>query len=60
VYLWEEQFSTHEAERLMDEAGQSVDGRIDAHAAAVILQSFIDAHPAGVALPEPVERVADL
>jgi putative holliday junction resolvase len=59
VYLWEEQFSTHEAERLMDEVGRSVEGRIDAHAAAVILQSFIDAHPAGVALPERVESAVD-
>jgi putative Holliday junction resolvase len=57
VYLWEEQFSTHEAERLMDEVGRSVEGRIDAHAAAVILQSFIDAHPAGVAFPEPVQKI---
>jgi putative Holliday junction resolvase len=55
VYLWEEQFSTHEAERLIEEAGRSVEGRIDAYAAAVILQSFIDAHPAGAALPESIK-----
>jgi putative Holliday junction resolvase len=56
VYLWDEQFSTLEAERLMVEAGSRPDGQIDDRAAAVILQSFIDAHPAGVPLPAPVKH----
>src|SRR5205823_5805238 len=47
VYLWEEQFSSLEAERLMEEAGHRGTGRVDAGAAAVILQSFIEAHPLG-------------
>ncbi len=56
VYLWDEQFSTFEAERLMEEAGSRTEGRIDDRAAAVILQSFIDAHPPGTPLPAPVRR----
>jgi putative Holliday junction resolvase len=56
VYLWEEQFSSFEAERLIRESGQRITGRIDAGAAAVILQSFIDAHPAGTPLPEPFKK----
>ena len=58
VYLWEEQFSSLEAERLAEEAGTRLHGRIDAHAAAVILQSFIDTHPPGAPLPAPVKRVS--
>jgi putative Holliday junction resolvase len=55
VYLWEEQFSSLEAERLAEERGVRLSGRIDDHAAAVILQSFIDAHPPGTPLPQPVK-----
>ncbi len=55
VYLWEEQFSSLEAERLAEEAGIRLSGRIDDRAAAVILQSFIDAHPPGTPLPKPVK-----
>jgi hypothetical protein len=49
VVLWDERLSSWEASRLVegDDAGRrrSRDGRaIDAHAAAVILQSFLDSH----------------
>jgi putative Holliday junction resolvase len=57
VYLWDEQYSTFEAEQLAEEAGTRVTGRIDDLAAAVILQSFINAHPPGAALPLPVKEV---
>jgi putative Holliday junction resolvase len=44
VTLWDERLSTAEAERLTHEAGKRVDRqRIDAAAAAVILQSYLDA-----------------
>ncbi len=56
VYLWEEQFSTQEAEMLSEEAGKRPTGRIDDRAAAVILQSFIDAHREGEPLPPPLRR----
>jgi putative Holliday junction resolvase len=43
VILWDERLSTSEAERLVREAGKSVDREtIDAAAAAVILQSYLD------------------
>jgi len=46
VILWDEQFSTVEAERLIREAGNRVKReRIDAAAAAVILQTYLDAEP---------------
>jgi RNase H-fold protein (predicted Holliday junction resolvase) len=57
VYLWDEQYSTFEAEQLAEETGKHVTGRIDDRAAAVILQSFINAHPPGAALPLPVKKV---
>ena len=44
VILWDERLSTAQAERLMHDAGQRVRReRIDAAAAAVILQSYLDA-----------------
>ena len=55
VYLWEEQYSSFEAEQIAAEIGLDRAGRIDDRAAAVILQSFIDAHPAGIPLPAPVK-----
>ncbi len=45
VILWDERFSTVTAERLMREAGVSAQkgrGRVDAVAAAVILQDYLD------------------
>ncbi len=44
VVLWDERLSTAQAERLIHETGRSVQReRIDAAAAAVILQSYLDA-----------------
>nr|MBC7245750.1 Holliday junction resolvase RuvX [Chloroflexota bacterium] len=44
VILWDERLSTAQAERLIHETGKSVPReRIDALAAAVILQSYLDA-----------------
>lgn len=46
IVLWDERLSTVEAERILHEAGESsrqYRGRIDAVAAAVILQSYLDA-----------------
>jgi len=46
VVLWDERLSTAEAERLLRESGESsrqYRGRLDAVAAAVILQSYLDA-----------------
>jgi len=43
VLMWEEQFSTVQAEQLIHETGRRVNReRIDAAAAAVILQSYLD------------------
>jgi len=54
VYLWNERQSTQEAEELLAEAGRERPERIDAVAAAVILQEFLDARRAGEPWPEPV------
>lgn len=54
IYLWPEQFSSFEAEQLAAEAGTRPAARIDDRAAAVILQSFIDAHREGMELPDPL------
>lgn len=44
VVLWDERLSTAQAERLVHETGRSIQrDRIDALAAAVILQSYLDA-----------------
>ncbi len=43
VVLWDERFSTVEAERRLREAGHSLRGRkVDAEAAAIILQSYLE------------------
>ncbi len=55
IYLWEETFSTLEATRLLEEAGVKRRARVDDVAAAVILQSFIDAHPPGTDYPPLVK-----
>jgi putative holliday junction resolvase len=63
VYFWEEQYSSFIANEIADELsteiGKSVrrkaDERIDDRAAAVILQSFIGAHPPGTALPKSLK-----
>ncbi len=60
VYLWDEQFSTFEAEQLSALLDAPIDKRrpprIDDRAAALILQSFIDAHPPGTPLPPPIKQ----
>ncbi|MGQ9476295.1 MAG: Holliday junction resolvase RuvX [Actinomycetota bacterium] len=44
VVVWDERLSTVEAEKRLREAGKALRGRkVDAEAAAVILQSFLDA-----------------
>lgn len=49
VILWDERLSTAHAERLVHETGRSVQReRIDALAAAVILQSYLDAKRATI------------
>ena len=55
VYLWDETLSSEEAERIIAEAGQKRPDRIDAIAAAVILQTFLDEHPPGALYPPPVK-----
>lgn len=43
VILWDERFSTVEAEKRLREAGHSLRGRtVDAEAAAIILQSYLE------------------
>jgi putative Holliday junction resolvase len=46
VHLWDERLTTEEAAEIMRAQGkQPTPGWIDAVAAAVILQSYLDAHP---------------
>ncbi len=60
VYLWNERYSTDEAIELLTEAGRPVPRREDAVAAAVILQSFLDAlRDEGIPWPEPVAPAAE-
>jgi putative Holliday junction resolvase len=60
VYLWNERHSSQEAADLLAEAGRSQPQRVDAVAAAVILQSFLDAlRDEGVPWPEPVAPASE-
>lgn len=55
VELWDERLSTVESERILMEAGvrrEHRKERIDWMAAAVILQSYMDAHPVSEEVPE--------
>ena len=54
VYLWDERYSSQDAAELLDATGQDAPDRIDAFAAAVILQSFLEARREGLPWPEPV------
>lgn len=54
VYLWNERYSSQDAADLLAEAGRDRPERIDAVAAAVILQSFLDALHNGAAWPPAV------
>ena len=59
VETWDERFTTAEAERLLREAGAQPSrerGRVDAAAAAILLQSYLDAHRA----TDEVRRPPDL
>ncbi len=56
VYLWEETLTTSEAHDLVREHGLTNRARVDDIAAALILQSFLDAHRNGEPYPEPVPR----
>ncbi|NDJ84611.1 MAG: Holliday junction resolvase RuvX [Chloroflexi bacterium] len=53
IYLWDEGFSSVDAEAALQSAGKRPPGRIDAHAAAVILQTFLDAIREGRPWPAP-------
>lgn len=60
VYLWDERYSSWEAEERLAEAGSARPERVDAVAAAVILQSFLDTlRDEGTAWPEPVAPVSE-
>jgi putative Holliday junction resolvase len=54
VMLWNERYSTQDAEELLAEAGKPIPDRVDAVAAAVILSSFLEAHRDGTPWPDPV------
>jgi putative Holliday junction resolvase len=56
IYPWNEMLSTFTVESIAEELDEVLPDRIDDRAAAVILQSFIDAHPVGTPLPEPLNR----
>lgn len=55
VYLWNERYSSQDAEEILAEIGQDRPERIDAIAAAVILQSFLDETHNGEPWPDPVQ-----
>ncbi len=57
IYLWDEGMSSIDAVERLRDAGKRVPEREDAHAAAVILQSFLDALREGAAWPEPLTGV---
>lgn len=59
VYLWNERYSSQDAEELIAAQGRDLPDRIDAVAAAVILQSFLDAlRDEGFPWPAPVAPTA--
>jgi putative Holliday junction resolvase len=54
ICFWDEGLSSADAAQLLAETGQTRPERIDAHAAAFILQSFLDAIREGQPWPEPL------
>jgi putative Holliday junction resolvase len=55
VYLWNERYSSQDAEEILTATGKPLPDRIDAVAAAVILQSFLDTlRDEGIEWPAPV------
>ncbi len=59
VYLWNERYSTQEATELLAEAERPTPQRRDAVAAAVILQSFLEAMREGLPWPEAVRAAEE-
>lgn len=55
VRLWDETLTSEEAEAMLYDAGNRNRERIDDAAAAIILQSYLDALREGFAVPEAVE-----
>lgn len=55
IYLWDEGLSSYDAEEQLRSVGRSGLERVDAHAAAVILQTFLDTLREGEAWPEPLD-----
>jgi putative Holliday junction resolvase len=60
VRLWDETLSSEEAARMLGEGSQRARERIDDAAAAVILQSYLDALREGFAPPPAVPPAAEL
>lgn len=56
MYFWDEGLSSQDAEKTLRRHGKRQPQRIDAHAAAVILQSFLDALREGAPWPEAITR----
>ncbi|MCB9435872.1 MAG: Holliday junction resolvase RuvX [Anaerolineales bacterium] len=54
IYLWDEGLSSADAEENLHTIGKRVPERIDAYAAAVILQTFLDALREGTSWPDPL------
>ena len=54
VYLFNERYSSQEAEDILRSEGRDLPERIDAVAAAIILQGFLDARREGLPWPDPV------
>lgn len=60
VYFWDEGLTSMDAEALLRDTDQDIPERIDAHAAAVTLQSFLDAlRDYGAEWPEKVEAIEE-
>lgn len=60
VYFWDEGLTSVDAEALFHDTDQDIPERIDAHAAAVMLQSFLDAlRDYGAEWPEQVEAIEE-
>ncbi len=59
IYLWDESYSSAEAEEILDQIGAARPERLDGHAAAVILARFIAAHPPERPLPPPLKARSD-
>lgn len=56
IYFWDEGLSSQDAEATFRHQAKRQPQRIDAHAAAVILQSFLDALREGQPWPPAIER----